>query len=916
METTWRGRVRVTSKPVAVSQLFDRGEGESEEVKENDRNLHLNYMEFDVNTRYPSDIKLQGGWKYNCPQFLEDYESTALQIYKPLLNMSSAAVIIGLKGDNEINSGNPNHYEMEEFKYLRKQKVTEQLQMLLPCRCPCAGTQRECQLLASLLKPFGMEMKTTGFQSPRNHHLVQQSTPSTVPLLESKDWNAGHITLIRKPRSAKKGEPAENTAGGIECYHIQLLSIKEKEMRELRYQECQFHKGTRKKSTGAKSFGCESIHGTNKRYNRKVLKNGTHNKHCDQKILLGDLSVREDVVQYSVHVTLVLLPKGEHAFVIVTCKQQKEVVLTHRTGTLLCIRLPPHHLPKKSDSYPAAKERIWKAVSIHHVDQIIQDIVEYSMELLASECCALDPWQTACVKLSLSIPMRDQVIHYLLFRSSSIPANSCPTFPPMARKPNHHPDLDLSIALASKHMASILHNTPQNGADICTISGKPTHTSQAIECKRGTLHETQIRGIFSYQTLVEPVLQASLTFQTSALIITGYPTSSAAFKKKEKNGNENGHFLIHYTSWSYNPNAIVGVHHEPGSKSLYLGPRSGEDIAIPVESQTHIINIRNLIMGTTMFWLIFVPFIEPNVVFRCDHDNKSDCTFVSKHLIRPPADRPHAFHCCNAIVGNENLGQWEHGNWREKKFPTDTRKSSNQIAHKFQGLAVNVLLFFKVTRGKLHGTSRLPGAHDREGPGQKEDKVYKDNYAKKVMGSGNPEGGGQHSLNSKSGESRSGEKESQSKGRNMPLLSVIVWGNLDLQSIVKKWNTDNTLGTEITIEDQICQGLKLTSDTTFSPNTGKKSSKIKSSYKRECINLGCDVGFDFAGPAIHGSAVFGYEGWLAGHQMTFDSAKSKLTRNNFAVGYRTGDFQLHTNINDGTEFGGSIYQKVCEDLDT
>ncbi|XP_049553194.1 voltage-dependent anion-selective channel protein 2 isoform X1 [Orcinus orca] len=135
-------------------------------------------------------------------------------------------------------------------------------------------------------------------------------------------------------------------------------------------------------------------------------------------------------------------------------------------------------------------------------------------------------------------------------------------------------------------------------------------------------------------------------------------------------------------------------------------------------------------------------------------------------------------------------------------------------------------------------------------------------------------------------------------------------------TFTEKWNTDNTLGTEIAIEDQICQGLKLTFDTTFSPNTGKKSGKIKSSYKRECMNLGCDVDFDFAGPAIHGSAVFCYEGWLAGYQMTFDSAKSKLTRNNFAVGYRTGDFQLHTNVNDGTEFGGSIYQKVCEDLDT
>lgn len=40
----------------------------------------------------------------------------------------------------------------------------------------------------------------------------------------------------------------------------------------------------------------------------------------------------------------------------------------------------------------------------------------------------------------------------------------------------------------------------------------------------------------------------------------------------------------------------------------------------------------------------------------------------------------------------------------------------------------------------------------------------------------------------------------------------------------------------------------------------------------------------------------GYEGWLAGYQMTFDTAKSKMTKSNFAVGYKTGDFQLHTNV--------------------
>ncbi|KAL6475806.1 hypothetical protein MHYP_G00168460 [Metynnis hypsauchen] len=150
---------------------------------------------------------------------------------------------------------------------------------------------------------------------------------------------------------------------------------------------------------------------------------------------------------------------------------------------------------------------------------------------------------------------------------------------------------------------------------------------------------------------------------------------------------------------------------------------------------------------------------------------------------------------------------------------------------------------------------------------------------------------------------------------NANLETKYKWDEYGL-TFTEKWNTDNTLGTEITVEDQITKGLKLAFDTTFSPNTGKKSGKVKTAYKREFLNVGCDVDFDFAGPTIHAAAVLGYEGWLAGYQMTFDSAKSKMSRNNFAIGYKTGDFQLHTNVNDGSEFGGSVYQKVNGNLET
>ncbi|XP_077118336.1 non-selective voltage-gated ion channel VDAC3 isoform X1 [Ranitomeya variabilis] len=135
-------------------------------------------------------------------------------------------------------------------------------------------------------------------------------------------------------------------------------------------------------------------------------------------------------------------------------------------------------------------------------------------------------------------------------------------------------------------------------------------------------------------------------------------------------------------------------------------------------------------------------------------------------------------------------------------------------------------------------------------------------------------------------------------------------------TFTQKWNTDNTLGTEVAIEDKLAKGLKLALDTTFVPNTGKKSAKLKTSYKRDYANLGVDVDLDLAGPTIYGWGVLGYQGWLAGYQMAFDTAKSKLAQNNFALGYRAGDFQLHTNVNDGTEFGGSIYQKVNKDVET
>ncbi|XP_027889671.1 voltage-dependent anion-selective channel protein 3 isoform X1 [Xiphophorus couchianus] len=138
--------------------------------------------------------------------------------------------------------------------------------------------------------------------------------------------------------------------------------------------------------------------------------------------------------------------------------------------------------------------------------------------------------------------------------------------------------------------------------------------------------------------------------------------------------------------------------------------------------------------------------------------------------------------------------------------------------------------------------------------------------------------------------------------------------NLGL-SFNQKWISDNTLSMDITMEDQLATGLKLGLDTMFVSSTGKKSGKVKSGYKRNHMNLGCDLDLDRAGPTVHTAAVLAFSGWVGGYQMVYETAKSKTTKYSVTFGYQGSDFQAHAHLNDSTEFGASIYHKANKNLD-
>ena len=54
-----------------------------------------------------------------------------------------------------------------------------------------------------------------------------------------------------------------------------------------------------------------------------------------------------------------------------------------------------------------------------------------------------------------------------------------------------------------------------------------------------------------------------------------------------------------------------------------------------------------------------------------------------------------------------------------------------------------------------------------------------------------------------------------------------------------------------------------------------------------------------ANPAINLNASVGHGAWAVGYATSFDTAKSAITKNHFAVGYATKEAVLHCTCNDG-----------------
>jgi len=75
-------------------------------------------------------------------------------------------------------------------------------------------------------------------------------------------------------------------------------------------------------------------------------------------------------------------------------------------------------------------------------------------------------------------------------------------------------------------------------------------------------------------------------------------------------------------------------------------------------------------------------------------------------------------------------------------------------------------------------------------------------------------------------------------------------------TLAEKWNTDCNLGTEISVEDQLVNGLKLSFDALFAPQTGSVVlDHTVHSVSRACVRVSHDV--VLCRPRSRGDGTFG-----------------------------------------------------------
>jgi len=129
-------------------------------------------------------------------------------------------------------------------------------------------------------------------------------------------------------------------------------------------------------------------------------------------------------------------------------------------------------------------------------------------------------------------------------------------------------------------------------------------------------------------------------------------------------------------------------------------------------------------------------------------------------------------------------------------------------------------------------------------------------------------------------------------------------------------NTKNILGWKLDITDKIAKGLKLAIDGDFNLDTAAKTAKAGATYKIDQATF--DLGFsggDENNMLINASAVTGYNNFLGGYQLAYDTNEGVLKKNNLALGYCGGGWAVHTSMENAETISGTVLTRLSNNMD-
>ena len=134
-------------------------------------------------------------------------------------------------------------------------------------------------------------------------------------------------------------------------------------------------------------------------------------------------------------------------------------------------------------------------------------------------------------------------------------------------------------------------------------------------------------------------------------------------------------------------------------------------------------------------------------------------------------------------------------------------------------------------------------------------------------------------------------------------------------TFTQTWTTANILKSQVELENQIAQGLKVDLVTSLSPEKGDKSAVFNGAFKQSGLHTRAVLDV-FRGPTFTADTVLGRDGFLVGAEAAYNVQDAKLTRWAAAVGYNAPEYAVTIHgLNGLKTFTASYYHRVNRDVE-